>query len=312
MSSVKENTKIAIVDLGSNSVRLFIYSRLPNNEFELFLTEKFMVKLGEGVFESKILDPQAIKRTLDALKIFKYLIDKNNVQSIHSFGTCALRNAENANEFIQLVKEETSININIISGEREAQLIAKGLLTDPDLPSNNEMFFVDIGGGSTEISYIKNNTVIDSYSFELGSNRLAQSSFRRFYEEGPNKEKKLLIKELRQFCQEQLLKVIKKKNWKKTDIAVGSSGTIKAYQRILRKHNLESSPFKYDHLEECVNGLTKLSLSELISVPGLQEKRLDQIVAGGILLDEILKELGSQYIYTSKFSLRDGVIAELS
>lgn len=134
-----------------------------------------MVRLGQGVFIKGRLNHSAIKRTLDAFSSFKKTAEKLRVQKILAFGTSALREAEDRDGFIKLIKAKVGIDIHIISGQEEANLIALGILTNEKSLPNGLFGLVDIGGGSTEISICKGDKVLFSDSFPLGTARLSAS-----------------------------------------------------------------------------------------------------------------------------------------
>ncbi|MCB0353059.1 MAG: exopolyphosphatase, partial [Bdellovibrionales bacterium] len=159
--------RMGIIDLGTNSVRLFVYdvstSRPPKKLFQ----SKAMVRLGDNLYKGLELDPLAIKRTVKALKNFKKTLSEFRVTSLRAVGTSALRTAQNANELISAVLQETGIALEPISGEEEARLIATGVLANEPCGSGRHLL-IDIGGGSTEIIVVEDNAITSFHSLELG------------------------------------------------------------------------------------------------------------------------------------------------
>ena len=120
--------RIGIIDLGTNSVRFDIHSVAPQGEAHLLHREKLMIRLGEGVFLNGQLDPQAVLRGVHAFMSFKNTAERFQVVKIVAFATSALREAKDAQQFVDKIRQKTQIEIRIISGEEEAKLIALGIL----------------------------------------------------------------------------------------------------------------------------------------------------------------------------------------
>src|SRR5690349_20184162 len=144
--------RIAIIDLGTNSVRFDIHQLGPKKgSVRQLHREKIMVRLGQGVFLNGKLDRSAIQRTLHAFTRFKKSAAQFKAAKTIAFGTSALRESSDGEKFLKLVHERTGIQIRVISGSEEAQLIALGILSNEKTPKG-KYALVDIGGGSTEIS----------------------------------------------------------------------------------------------------------------------------------------------------------------
>ena len=166
--------RIAAMDLGTNTFRILI-GEYENGNFEKIYRETNITRLGEGLLQSDLINEKAISRSVSTLKKYRFITEKYNVNKIIAAGTSAFRNALNAETLIKYFHDETGINIDIISGMKEAELTVKGVLNSLKM-SLNQFFHLDIGGGSTEISYINNGKIEISNSFELGVVSLAENT----------------------------------------------------------------------------------------------------------------------------------------
>ncbi len=294
--------RIAIVDLGTNSVRFDVHEIISKNSVRLLHREKMMVRLGQGVFISGKLDKNAIHRTLHALIKFKKTADRLHVTKIIAFGTCALREAQDRDLLIKAVREQTGIEIRVISGSEEAKLIAEGVLAHEVL-GKHKVALVDIGGGSTEISICHGKKILHFASFPLGVARLQQVFLKR--SPPPPKE----LKKLRAHIREVLLKKISNEGWPKVGHVLGSSGTVRAIGRILKKTQ-KKNIIAIDDLKDLNDKMHSMTTTELLGVPGMESKRVDMILAGAILLEQCMVALKAKKARPTAFSLRDGILVE--
>lgn len=291
--------RLAIIDLGTNSVRFDIHQVDSQNHVRTLHREKLMVRLGQGVFLNGRLDPQARKRTLQVFKSFKTVIDNLKVNRTVAFGTSALRDASDSDAFVREIKSKSGIDVRIMPGIEEARLISLGILSHEDF-GNEKIALVDIGGGSTEISICKKKKVLFSRSFSLGSARLQQL----FLKQTPPRPDS--VKKLRKHIRATLLKKMKTEEWPKVEAVVGSSGTVKAIVRILKGNG--SDWIARSDLRKLNKKLSMMSGKELFKLPGMEIKRADMFLAGTILFEEALNVIGAKYFAFTEFSLRDGVL----
>jgi exopolyphosphatase/guanosine-5'-triphosphate,3'-diphosphate pyrophosphatase len=294
--------RIAIIDLGTNSVRFDIHQLGPKKgSVRQLHREKIMVRLGQGVFLNGKLDRSAVQRTLQAFTRFKKSAAQFKAAKIIAFGTSALRECSDGERFLRLVHERTGIQIRVISGSEEAQLIALGILSNEKTPKG-KYALVDIGGGSTEISICRGKAILHSFSFPLGTARLQQV----FLKKSPPAAAS--IQELREFIQGTLSSVILSEHWPKVDQILGSSGTIRALAKILE--GSEWDEFRRDDLSDLVDEMSSMTTTELLGIDGIESKRVDMILAGAVLFEEIMYALSARKATPTEFSLRDGILEE--
>ncbi len=292
--------RVAIIDLGTNSVRFDVHSLAVTGKTKLLHREKLMVRLGQGVFLKGRMDPAAIERTIEAMEHFRQIATGLRVRKIVAFGTSALREASDSHELVASVKRLTGIEIKVISGREEAKLIAQGVLANEN-PPKGRFALVDIGGGSTEISICRGHDVAKGESFPLGTARLQQIFLKR----SPPREGAVL--QLRNYIANVLHQKIQAARWPSCDSILGSSGTIRALARIINK---KGNTFSVKDLSAGVREMTKMTTTQLLEIPGMESKRVDMILSGAILLEEIAMAIGAKKVLSTEFSLRDGIIDE--
>jgi len=297
--------RFGVIDLGTNSIRFDVYEAThKGRETYRIHREKIMVRLGDGLYENGLLQPNAMARALAALESFKLYLDRLEIKKCVTFATCALRDAANAQDFIAMAKSLTGLHIEIISGKKEAKLIAKGILRHTYTPEG--IFgLIDIGGGSTEISICEKNRILFSHSFDLGANRLQQ-----VYLKTSPPRSKTAVKELRKHIRDTLKATLKEYELPEIKEAMGSSGTIKAMSKILKKNKEDTEPIKRRSIQTWAETMEPMKIQKLLTIEGMEPKRVDQIVSGAILLDEILKTLSIKKLWFTDFSLREGILAE--
>lgn len=288
--------RIAIIDLGTNSVRFDVHS-LGKKE-KLLHREKLMIRLGQGVFLKGRMSADAIERAVHAFSHFRAVCDNLQVQKIVAFGTSALREAQDSGSLLEVIRERAGIEVKVISGEEEARLIALGILAH-ETPPKGRFALVDIGGGSTEISFCRGRKVLHGESYPLGTARLQQV----FLKKSPPKT--TAVKNLRQYIRNILGQSLGARGWPVAPAVIGSSGTVKALAKILG-----NKAFSLAQLKDFVADISGMTGAQLLEVPGMEAKRVDMILVGAVLLEEVMIALGAKKVTPTDFSLRDGILEE--
>lgn len=316
--------RIGIIDLGTNSVRFDVQELEAKREPKRLHREKLMVRLGQGVFQDGRLDPGAIRRTIQAFKSFKRTADHLQVRKIVAFATSALREANDRERFLRELRARSGIEVRIISGEEEARLIAQGVLHN-ETRLKGRFALVDIGGGSTEITIchatssksskkspqksLQKSKMLRSASFKLGAARIHQVFLRSNPPKRAKKKDQDPITTARRYIRGTLLSKLVAESWPKTQKIVGSSGTILALNKLINPKGKKKG-FTRKELKKLVKELAELTIDELLSLPGMEPKRVDIILAGAILFDEVMEALGAKSVQMTEYALRDGILAE--
>ena len=296
--------RIAAIDLGTNTFRILI-GEYQNGNFEKIYRETNITRLGEGLFKSDLINEEAISRSISTLKKYRLITEKYNVNKTIAAGTSAFRNALNAEVLIKYFKNETGIEIDIISGKKEAELTVKGVLNSLQT-SLNQFFHLDIGGGSTEISYISNGKIEFSHSFELGVVSLAENT-------GMNYNNYITIVEyIRTTILENMN--IDVENYKNIPL-VATSGTpivVACILSSLKKYEaskVNEMIISIKQVEKIKEMLIKDSNSNKLEKYGpLLYGREDLIVPGVLILSETMKFLENDCMIISECGLLEGLL----
>ena len=267
--------------------------------------------MGEGGINNNHIEAVSFKRGIKALKKHKKTIDDYKVNKIIAFATSGIRSAINGNDFVQKAKKNAGVDIQVISGEREAELIYYGIRQAVKL-SDATSLIIDIGGGSTEFIIANKNTIFWKHSFLLGAARLLE----RFHPSDPmteNEEDTLnnyLIAELAL-----LFEAVKK--YPITEM-IGSSGSFDSlaemvankYYSIDVLKGVTEYTFNLDDCYQIYLQLLKSTKAERMQMPGLAKMRVDMMVISAIFVHLIITQLGIKKMKLSRYSLKEGVLAQ--
>lgn len=287
----------AVIDIGTNSCRLYIAERQANTHqiIRHLHQEVQIVQLGEGVNQAKILQKHAMDRTISCLKNYVSIIQAYACSSIYCFATSATRDAKNRDFFIQKVFQETGIQIQCISGETEAEYNFRGV----NLAVGGEILIIDIGGGSTEFTLGKNASIIFSKSINIGAVRATELFFQnqQYSPKAISRCKKWILEQLKPLAsvQKENFKVIGVAGTATTQISV--SKKMKQYQR----DSVHLSTISIEQLEKNLTLFLSKSLEERQKIIGLEAKRANVIIAGTIILQTILNYLQKDSMTISEY-----------
>lgn len=300
--------RLAVIDLGTNSVRFDVHQLVAGRRIQTLHREKLMIRLGQGVFTEGRLDPEAVRRTVEAFHGFKIVAKDLHVNETIAFGTSALREASDSEKLLQLIQKKTGIQVRVISGAEEARLIALGVLTK-EKSLKGRFALLDIGGGSTEISVCRGKEVLFAESFQLGTARLQQIFLKSSPPKAPTKGDLPAIEQLRRYIRGMIGGKMAAESWPKVDRLVGSSGTVKALARLIKPKGKIRQIDRGD-LKKVVKKMSDMTTTQLLGLPGMESKRVDMILAGAVLLEEAMDALGAKRVVMTDFSLRDGILEE--
>ena len=286
--------KYGAIDIGSNAVRLLISSVTTRDgqkpRFKKTSLVRVPIRLGEDVFVHNKVSDKNIERLKDAMKSYHLLMKTHGVKKYRACATSAMRNAENGAKIVSEVKKECNINIEVIDGKDEAAIIS---MTDlSELTNSDKTFlYVDVGGGSTELTLFDSGKVIASKSFRLGTVRLLNDIVPQ---EMWTKFEKWIKKHTKDFEKISL---------------IGSGGNINNIFKNSGKSN--GKPLSYMYLLSYYQLLESLSYQERVWQLNLNHDRADVIVHAAKIYLSAMKWSGAQNIYVPKIGLADGVIKSL-
>lgn len=299
--------RLAIIDLGTNSVRFDVHEIGPDNAVYRLHREKLMIRLGEGVFMKGRLDASSAELCIEAFKSFRRTMTDFKVHRVVAFGTAALREARDADRLIRRIYRETEIQVRIIPGDEEARLIARGILKN-EIGLRGSYALIDIGGGSTEVVACQGRQILAKTSFELGTARLQQVFLKSI---PPVARPGTLhpIEQLRRHIRGTLLYRIVSENWPKRNRILGSSGTVKALLKIIKRRT-DDDFIDRQGLKEVIREMSEMTREEMLRIPGMEARRVDMLLAGAILLEECMNAFHAERVEATEFSLRDGILDE--
>ncbi len=291
--------RIGVIDLGTNSVRFDIHEWVRPGVLKCFYRKKVMVRLGQDVFKRSNLQPEAMQRTEEAISQFVNVCVRLKVASITGAATSAVRDAKNGKAFVQKLKQKTGVDLKVITGKEEANLILQGIRSFEPL-ATGVFAFVDIGGGSTEIGVADKKDIYHLDSYPLGAARFSQMIDR--YPASPNE-----LFEIRREIRKILGQKVGFKDWPKIENILGASGTVKALVKIMKALG-HGRKIGRKELGDLVSDMSRMSTDELKKIPGMEDRRLDLILPGAIVLEEAMDFLGAKRVFRTKYALREGLL----
>lgn len=302
--------KAAVIDMGTNTFHLLLVE-INGVSFKTIYKEKIPVKIGQGGINQDFLAPEALKRAMHTLRHFKNLIDGEGITNTFAFATSAVRNAKNGTEFVQTVKSEIGIEINVISGEQEAQLIYEGIKLSGSLNGQVELM-MDIGGGSVEFIIGTSQVVYYKESFEIGGQRLMDL----FHHHDPILPKE--VGNIKAYLREKLQPLLKAIETFKPSGLVGASGTFDTLTDMYFESMLQCKLTGQHVFEIPIDDFNRIYLdllsknhAERMAIPGMIPMRADMIVVAATLIDFILQLIPIRSITCSHYALKEGAISRL-
>lgn len=298
--------RIAAIDIGTNSIRCIIAEASNDGKFKILDDEKATVRLGERVAITGVISAEASKRALEAIRRFHKLVTGLNVEAVEAVATSAVRTASNGKELIAKLSEELGHEIRIISGEEEAELTASSALSNFDM-FGKRYAMVDIGGGSVEIVTAYGNHMEEVYSIDLGAVVMTD----RFLKSDPITENEL--RKLRRYIRESLKRTFTGKKVS-VDSLIGSGGTLTALGCMamqMRKDNyvsIHGSEVLHAEVVHLLAMLIHRDLKGRRTIPGLNQDRADIIVAGVVLIDEIMRFFDANRVLVNERGIREGLL----
>jgi len=296
--------RLAIIDLGTNSVRLHILERDGRGALKRVFKQKEMIQLGAGLFRNGDFSPQARLRTIAVFNHFKSVFEHYDVSEVQGVATCAMREAKSGLALRDEIESLTGISLRIISGEDEAMLLSKGIIANMGaLPSRT--LLVDIGGGSTECSLMEGTEVISTVSTPLGAVRCQEETLLSVPTNG--KQEALLRERIQQELQTSGL--TKACHAAPVPQIIGSSGSIRAILRLIREDEALPLSCSLKELSQFTNGIRALSQEQLLALGNIEPKRASILFSATVILEEIARHLKVDSITAVSLGLKDGLIA---
>jgi len=302
---------LAVIDCGTNTFNLLIVEPMEEGAFRKVYNTRISVRLGEKTINQGYIAPLPFQRGLAAIESFVRETKRFNVNKILAFATAAIRDAENGTEFARLVAEKYGVDLQIIDGDREATLIAYGVLAAVKNEGKRSLI-MDIGGGSTEFIIAENGKILWKHSFDLGAARILE----RF-----KPSERILQKEveaIKSYLRLKLEPLIIEHSSLPCSELIGSSGAFDslvemAHEELGGEALLETKTEYRLELSDYYKISQKVgasSLEERRRIKGLVAMRVDMIVVSCLMVDFILSELKLKTFRVSTYSLKEGALID--
>lgn len=282
--------RYAAIDIGSNAVRLLIADITQNERgygFKKNTLVRVPLRLGDDAFLDHQISPKKIDDLIKTMSAFKNLMDVYHVTEYLACATSAMREAENGQEIIKAIKAKTDIDLEIIEGQREANIIYSNHI-EQNLDSKKNYLYIDVGGGSTELSVFVNKQPFASKSFNIGTIRILD-----------NQDKDETWDEMKDWVKSHTKDL-------KNLAGIGTGGNINKLFRMSGEK--EDMPLTFIKLKTMYNELNSYSLKERITLLKLNQDRADVIIPACEIYLTLMKWTGIKQIYVPKVGMVDGII----
>ena len=282
--------KFAAIDIGSNAVRLLLSRVIENGKYPIFKKESLIripIRLGEDAFVRKRISAEKAEQLVNTMRGFKFLIEAYQAIDYMACATSAMREAENGEDVVKEIMRRSGIKLDIVAGQKEADIIYANHFEER-LDKNKSYLYIDVGGGSTELTLFSHNQSITSHSFNIGTVRLLHG----------------LVPDSRWQEMKQWVQVIAPEF--KPVIGIGSGGNINKMFKLSRIKT--GKPISYKRLRELDKYLNTFSLDERIKILGLRPDRADVIIPAADIFTSVMKWAKINRMYVPEIGLSDGMI----
>jgi exopolyphosphatase/guanosine-5'-triphosphate,3'-diphosphate pyrophosphatase len=287
--------RLAAIDIGSNAARLLITEVVekPGSkpEFNKLNLVRVPLRLGFDVFDKKEISAERVQMVLKTLRAYKCLLDVYDVKHVKACATSAMRDASNSKQILEQVKKDTGIEIEVITGDAEASYIYENHVAE-NLGSDSSYLYIDVGGGSTELTFFGDGKLIFKKSFNIGTIRLLKNQVDDF-----------IWDDMRDFIQRKI------KMNRGQIIAIGSGGNINKVFSMSKKK--DGKPLSLDLLKDYYKEFGSVSVEERMKLYKLREDRADVIVPALSIYVNVMKWADIKDIYVPKIGLADGLVQHL-
>lgn len=282
--------RYAAIDIGSNAVRLLIADVIQNNKTVSFKKNTLIrvpLRLGDDAFLDKLISPNKTEELIKTMIAFRNLIDVYKVSDYMACATSAMREARNGSSLVAKIKAEAGLDLEIVEGQREANIIYASHI-EQSLDRKKNYLYIDVGGGSTELSVFSNGELISSRSFNLGGIRILD-----------NQDKDETWAEMKDWVKNVA------QSYKNLS-GIGTGGNINKLFKMAE--GKDGSPLTFTKLRELYSYLNSFSLKDRINVLGLNQDRADVIIPASEIYLTVMKWGGVKQIFVPRVGLVDGII----
>ena len=285
--------KFAAIDVGTNAVRLLIKEIVVKNA-KLSVSKvsftRVPLRLGEDVFETGNISDKKARNLVKVMRAFWYIMDVHEIEWFKVCATSAMREAGNVDYIIDMIKKEANIRIELIDGQQEADLIFRNFSV-ASFKSKSDYLYIDVGGGSLELTLIRNGKRLRAKSFQIGTLRVIKD----------------IVRDGEWDAVEEFLKLESENG--ESIIAIGTGGNINRLQRLI--HNPKNQPILISKIEKITAALKSQPFKEMVLKYSLKPDRADVIIPAAEIYLRIMKLAGAKEIIVPKVGLSDGIILKV-
>ncbi len=286
--------RLAAIDIGSNAARLLMKEVIEvegsPTEFNKIDLIRVPLRLGFDVFATGEISPQRTEMLLEAMRAYRHLLNVYEIKHLIACATSAMRDAKNGSDIVRRVQEETDIKIEIITGDLEASVIYENHVAE-NMDINHSYLYIDVGGGSTELTFFNDGKLTFKKSFNIGTIRLLK-----------NMVDEKIWNEMKDFIRS-------KTKGHKNIVAIGTGGNINKVFSMSKKK--EGKPLNLEILKDYFKEFSSLTVTERISVYKLKEDRADVVVPALQIYMNVMRWADIDEIYVPKIGLADGLVQHL-
>ena len=282
--------RYAAIDIGSNAIRLLIADIIENNgnvSFRKNTLVRVPLRLGDDAFLQQYISERKATDLVKSMSAFRNLMDVYKVSDYTAFATSAMREARNGQDIVRTIKEEADIDLEIITGQKEAKIIYSNH-SEQNIDRSKNYLYIDVGGGSTELSLFSDGKLLASRSFNIGTIRILD-----------NQDKEETWNEMREFVREHTRMF-------KTINGIGTGGNINKLYKLSEEKN--GAPLSFIKVKSLYNYLNSFSLKDRINVLGINQDRADVIIPACEIYISVMKWANIKNIYVPSVGLVDGII----
>ncbi|MDO7850542.1 Ppx/GppA phosphatase family protein [Hymenobacter convexus] len=314
MHTPHAHRRVALIDMGTNTFHLLIVEMptRPDEKPLVLLRTKVGVRLGEGGISQGVIAPEPYARALHTLAGFKEEMELHEVEEVRATATSAMRVTKNGPELVRDIFEQTGIQVNVIPGDREAELICEGVRQAVDLGTEHHLI-MDIGGGSVEFIIANQATIFWKQSFEIGAQRLLD----KFFPDPSGVFPAAAVEAEQQYLGTVLEPLIEAVRRYQPVSLVGASGSFDSLAdmqlgELRTDANLPPrTELRLSSFQESYRHLLAGNHEQRVAIPGILPMRADMLVVAAVLIDYVLGITEITRIQTSAYALKEGVLAEM-
>lgn len=303
--------RLAGIDIGTLTCRLLIADLIPGQPLKELRSDRRILRLGEGVDQTKRLSSAAMDRTITCLQEWQSVINDHHVEATAVVATSAVRDATNRQEFLERVRRETGFDVEVITGEEEARRALLGIRSG--LPTGvTDILALDIGGGSTEFILDRSGQKPIVRSIDIGVVRLCERVLRH---DPPATEE---VRQAREWVSREARAAVADMGDYRQARFIGTAGTVTSLAAMAQKlptyeqARIHNYTLRLETVQELEHTLLSRTKAERVGLPGLEKNREEVIAAGAIIIRTIIETLGQHSVLVSDLGLREGLLLHLA